>query len=258
MQLLILFALPSEARPTIGILGGSERIHGLPFKAFCVDHPSHEITMAETGMGVENATGVFLHLLQTDKPDAVLSIGYCGALSPEASVGDVVLASSVCLIEGQNVETLSLPDNRELFGKLASRFPVRAGTFITMKKWMKKRDIAPYVARGMMSPVCDLETFGVAQICRSRALPFFALRAVSDGADTEIFFDPWDVCDKNGKYSAARAMRCFLTRPHLLSHVIELYRSSKIASSNLAQAVSALIQLMADSSQLLAKTSTNI
>lgn len=230
------------------MLGRSERVNGFPFTAFRVSHPSHKLTMVETGMGVGNAARVLLHLLQADVPDAVLSFGYCGALSPEASVGDVVWASNVCLIEGQKFETLSLPDNRELFEKLSSCFPVRTGTFITMKEWMKKRDIAPFVAPGMMLPVCDMETFGLAQLCDSRKLPFLALRAVSDDAGTDLLFDPWSVCDRNGIYSAARATRLFLARPHLISHAIKLQRNAKIASSSLAQAVSALIRLMADSS----------
>ncbi len=230
------------------MLGRTERIDGLPFKTFRVSDPSQKLTMVETGMGVGNAARVLLHLLQADRPDAVLSLGYCGALSPEASVGDVVWASSVCLIDGQKIETLSLPDKRELLEKLSLRFPVRAGTFITMKEWMKKRDIVPFVVPGMVLPVCDMETFGLARLCDSHKLPFLALRAVSDGADKDLPFDPWSVCDRSGIYSAARAMRFFLTRPHLLSHAIELYRNSKIASSSLAQAVSALIRLMADSS----------
>jgi adenosylhomocysteine nucleosidase len=235
-------------KETMRMLGRSERIDGLPFRAFRVRHPSHALTMVETGMGVENAARVLLHLLQTDRPDAVISLGYCGALSPDASVGDVIWASSVCLIEGQKIETLSLPDNGELFEKLSLRFPVRAGTFITMKEWMKKGDIVPFMKPEMMLPVCDMETFGLARLCHSNKLSFLALRAVSDGADTDLLFDPWSVCDRSGIYSAARAMRLFLTRPHLISHAIELYRNSKIASSNLAQAVSALIWLMADSS----------
>lgn len=226
------------------MLGRSERIHGLPFKAFRILHPSHEITMVETGMGIENAARALLHLLQADKPDMVLSLGYCGALSPDASVGDVVWASGVCLIDGHKVETLALPDNRELFERLAIRFPVREGTFITMKEWMKKRDIAPLVDPRMTLPVCDMETFGLARLCGSRTLHFLALRAVSDGADTDLLFDPWSVCDKSGMYSVARAMGLFLTRPHLLSHAKELQRNAKIASANLAQAVSALIRVL--------------
>lgn len=226
------------------MLGRTERIDGLPFRAFRVNHPSHELTMVETGMGVGNAERVLLHLLQTDRPDMVLSLGYCGALSPDTSVGDVIWASSVCLIEGQKVETLSLPDNRELFEKLALRFSLRAGTFITMKEWMKKRDVVRLVVPEMMHPVCDMETFGLAWLCESRKLHFLALRAVSDDAATDLLFDPWSVCDKSGIYSVARAMRLFLTRPHLLSHATELQRNSKIASSNLAQAVSALIRVL--------------
>lgn len=244
MRLLILFAFPREAKEAMRTLGRTERIDGLPFKAFCIRHPSHEITMVETGMGVGNAARVLLHRLQTDRPDEVLSLGYCGALSSDASVGDVVWASSVCLIDGQKIETLSLPDKRELLEKLSLRFPVRAGTFITMKEWMTKRDIAPFVIPETMLPVCDMETFGLARLCDSHKLPFLALRAVSDDADTDLLFDPWSVCDKNGMYSAALAAKLVVTRPHLLSHAIKLYRNSKIASSNLAQAVSALVQVL--------------
>ena len=126
------------------MMGRRARIHGLPFRAFCVRHPTHTLTVAETGLGIENATRVFLRMLQAGRFDAVISLGYCGALSPDASVGDLIWASRVRLIEGERVETLFLPDERKLLETLPVRLPIRAGTFFTLKGWMKKQELGTF------------------------------------------------------------------------------------------------------------------
>jgi nucleoside phosphorylase len=244
MKLLFFFAFSEEVREIIRIMGPGKIIEGLPFKARSLTHSSHELTMVETGLGVENAGRVFLHMVEKELPDAVFSLGYCGALSPQASVGDVIWASRVCLIEGESLESLSLPDDLKLFEKVSSRIPVREGTFITMKEWIKKKNMIHFVSSEMTLPVCDMETFALARLCEDRRLPFFAMRAVSDGADTDLPFDPWSVCDNSGVYRVTRALTLFLARPHLLAHGIELFRNSKIASRNLGRAVSVLFQLL--------------
>ncbi len=244
MRLLFLAAFPREIGEAVRTMGRSERIRGLPFRAFCVRNPTHVLTVAETGMGIENATRAFLRMLQAGRYDAVVSLGYCGALSHDASVGDLIWASRVCLIEGERVETLALPDERKLLETLSLRLPIRAGTFLTLKGWMKKQELARFVAPGMTLPVCEMETFGLARLSLRHKLPFFAVRAVSDGADVDLAFDPREVCDNAGTYRLTRALRLFLFRPHLLSHALQLCRNSRIASTNLARAASALLQVV--------------
>jgi nucleoside phosphorylase len=226
------------------MMGSGARIHGFPFRAFCVRHPTHVLTVAETGLGVDNAARVFLHMLQAGRFDAVISLGYCGALSHDASVGDLIWASRINLIEGERVETLILPDNRKLLETLSLRLPIRAGTFLTLKAWMKKQQLVRFVAPDMTLPVCEMETFALARVSFEHKLPFFAVRAVSDGADVDLAFNPQEVCDNAGTYRLTRALKLFLTRPHLLAHALSLRRNSKIASTNLARAASALLQLL--------------
>ncbi len=129
--------------------------------------------MAETGVGIENATRVFLRMLQAGRFDAVISLGYCGALSHDASVGDLIWASRVHLIEGERVETLTLPDDRKLLETLSLRLPIRAGTFLTLKEWMKKRELVRFVSPGMTLPVCDMETFGLARLSLAAGAALF-------------------------------------------------------------------------------------
>jgi nucleoside phosphorylase len=244
MKLLLFAAFPREIREAVRMIGRRARIHGLPFRAFCVRHPSHTLTVAETGLGIENATRVFLRMLQAGRFDAVISLGYCGALSRDASVGDLIWASKIRLIEGERVETLFLPDDRKLLETLSLRLPIRAGTFLTLKGWMKKQELVRFVAPDMTLPVCEMETFGLARLSLHHKLPFFAIRAVSDGVDVDLAFDPRSVCDSGGTYRLTRALRFFLTRPRLLAHALTLRRSSKIASHNLARAASALLQVL--------------
>lgn len=244
MRLLILAAFPREVGEAVRTMGRKAGIHGLPFRAYSVRHPTHALTVAETGLGIENATRVFLRMLQAGRFDAVISLGYCGALSHDASVGDLIWASRVQLIEGERVETLTLPDDRKLLETLSLRLPIRAGTFLTLKEWMKKRELVRFVSPDMTLPVCDMETFGIARLSLQRDLPFFAVRAVSDGADQDLPFDPRCVCDDAGTYRLSRALRLFLTRPRLLGRAIKLRQSSRIASCNLALAVNALLQVV--------------
>jgi len=217
---------------------------GLPFKAYCVRLSSHVLFVAETGLGVENAGKVFLRLLQSARPDAAVSLGYCGALTHGPSVGDVIWASSVCLIDGQKVERLSLSDGSELLEALSLRAPVKSGTFLTMKEWRKKGELLPLVDPGMALPVCDMETFAIARLCRDHKLPFYGLRAVSDPAGKELGFDPRSVCGSEGTYRVRLALKLFLTRPRLVAQAMELRRTSKIASRNLGRAVAALLDML--------------
>jgi nucleoside phosphorylase len=244
MRLLFLAAFPREVMEAVRMMGRRARIHGLPFRAFCVRHPTHVLTVAETGMGTENAARVFLRMLQVGKFDVVISLGYCGALSHDAAVGDLIWASRVCLIEGERVETLILPDDRKLLETLSLRLPIRAGTFLTLKGWRKKQELVRFLAPDMTLPVCEMETFALARLSLHHKLPFFAVRAVSDGADVDLAFDPQEVCDSAGTYRLTRALKLFLTRPHLLTHALSLRRSSRIASTNLARAASALLQVL--------------
>ena len=182
--------------------------------------------------------------MESEKPDAAVSLGYCGALSPDADIGDLVWASSVCLIKSGRSETLSLPDPGGLLGLIQGRLSIRAGTFFTLAGPMKKKEIVRFVPDGTPLPVCDMETFALARHATAAKLPFFAIRSVSDRHDEDIAFDPQAVCDRFGIYKPLLAVRLFLTKPGLLAQAIRLGRTSKVASRSLALALDALLRAL--------------
>lgn len=242
MRLLILYAVPREIAFAARLLGQKERLSGTPYPIFRFRHPVHTVLAAETGVGVLNAGRLFLRLIEAEKPDAAVSLGYCGALTPDADIGDLVWASRVCLIKSGHVDTLSLPDPGGLLGLIQGRLSLRAGTFFTLAGPMKKKEIVPFVPDGTPLPVCDMETFALAQHAAAAKLPFFAVRSVSDRHDEDIAFDPQAVCDRFGIYKPYLAVRLFLTRPGLLAQAYRLGRTSKVASRSLALALDALLR----------------
>jgi adenosylhomocysteine nucleosidase len=246
MRLLLFFAFPREIRAAVRLTAKMERIKGLPFRAFHVRHPSHTLIVTETGLGMQNAERAFLRMVCRERPDGVISLGYCGALTPDACEGDLIWASRVCLIGGdaRKVEELFLIDDRNVLETLSSRLPLRAGTFLTMKEWMGKEAATRLAPPGVVLPVCEMETFALARLSLRHRLPFFAVRAVSDGADRELAFDPRSVCDAGGTYRTTIAIKSFLTRPRLWTHAMALRRSSKVASRNLALVLRALLQVL--------------
>ncbi len=244
MRLLILYAVPREFGDAARLLGRRTRLPGLPFRAFRFRHPAHTVLAAETGVGIESAARVFLRIIESEKADAVVSLGYCGALTPAADIGDLVWASQVCLVREGHVERLPLPDPGGLLEAVSGRLPIRTATFFTLAGPMKKREIVPLVLPGAPLPVCDMETFALAQHSAAAGLPFFAIRSVSDRYDEDIPFDPRAVCDRSGTYRPHLAVRLFLTRPGLLPAALKLSRTSKVASRSLAQALDAFLRAL--------------
>jgi hypothetical protein len=244
MRVLVLYAVPREIGDTARLLGDKTRLPGMPFPAFRFRHPAHAVLAAETGVGVDSAGRVFLRLTESEKVDAVVSVGYCGALDAGADIGDLVWASQVCLIKDNHVEAVPLPDTGGLLQSLSRSLPIRAGTFFTLAEPMKKRKIVPLVPPGAPLPVCDMETFALARLSIVRGLPFYAIRSVSDRHDEDIDFDPRVVCDRFGTYRPCLAVRLFLSRPGLLPHAMRLSRSSKIASRSIALALDALLRTL--------------
>ena len=240
----MLYAVPREFRAAARLLGRKTRLSGLPFRTLRFRHPAHTVLAAETGVGVESAGRVFLRIMESEKFDAAVSIGYCGALTPDADIGDLLWASRVCLVHSCRLETLSLPDPGGLFKSLSHSLPIRPAVFFTLAGPMMKREVVPLVAAGTPLPVCDMETFALAKHSVAAGLPFIAIRSVSDRHDEDIPFDPRAVCDASGTYSPYRAVRLFLSRPGLLPAALRLGRSSKRASRSLAQAMDALLKAL--------------
>lgn len=244
MKILFFAALPRELRVALRTFAHVKPLRDFPFRAFSCRHPSHRITVVETGVGTKSAGRVFNHVLSKISADLIVSLGYGGALNEETSIGDLLWASRVGLIADSTIKERDVPDPLDLFSKISLLVPIRQGTVFTMEKWMKKAEIVHLMPHQVGFSVCDMETFTLADPSIRDDVPFFSIRSVSDRLETELRFHPHAVCDPSGMFSLPRAVRLFLVKPHLLGHAAQLLRNSNTASRSLAGAITSLLRIL--------------
>jgi len=85
MKLGVLAALQTEIKPTLQALAASRQGALSTAGPYC---------FAAGGVGARKAASGALLLIQSAKPDALLSAGFCGALTADLEVGDLLLGGT--------------------------------------------------------------------------------------------------------------------------------------------------------------------
>ena len=125
-----------------------------------------QVLIALVGMGQERAMENTRTIFQYFRPKAFILSGYGGALVPQLKVGQVVISNNYSSEEVQP------------FMRLLSGFDFAA--FSSVDEVVGTPQQREALAQETHSQVVDMETATVADVVRSRAIPFLALRVISD------------------------------------------------------------------------------
>jgi adenosylhomocysteine nucleosidase len=244
MKIAVVCAFPHEWKAILKHLKLQRRSQVGGFRVAHATHLSHEILLVVTGMGTRNAEEALEWILQVFNPALVLSIGFGGALYEDAGIGDLIMATSVSLVSGRILKTIQIPDASELVDRLFGKTSIRAGHFLTLDRWMDKETVKRLLLPEIAFPVCDMETFPLAELTRQRQLPFLAVRSITDRADEEIPRALLKVNDALGSYRFLRAIFLLLSKPWLIPVAMRLGRRSRVASENLWRAIETLARIL--------------
>lgn len=210
---LVIFALERES---------------VPFRRIVRDSEAMQVVVS--GVGRKAAFDIACRALADAKgcPRLVISAGYCGALSPDLHVGDVVAASGIIEPSGQ-------------CWRCATTTGIRVGRLLTVSELIA----APHQKRSLHedyeADIVDMESAGVAEAClHIRGVSFIAVRAVSDTAATALSPELVRVLS-GGNVSIWKAMKALARKPALLGEFRRLARDTRLAARNLADALMALI-----------------
>ncbi|MFO0801291.1 MAG: hypothetical protein U0804_27820 [Gemmataceae bacterium] len=179
----VLFALEREAAPFRQLVRGREGV--------CV---------RVSGVGRDAARAAALRLIEDVRPDRVIAAGFCGALAPALSVGDIVVSPRV-------------QTTNRIVGTPAEKAALRAA---------------------FGADAVDMESAAVEEVCRERGLSFVAVRAVSDTADHGLSPALLNLLS-GGDVSVPRALAALARRPALLGEFIRLGRDTSRAAEALAR-----------------------
>ncbi|HME41984.1 MAG TPA: hypothetical protein VKF36_02765 [Syntrophorhabdales bacterium] len=241
MKILVTGALPHELRPFLKHLKPQRQLRAGAFRVTQTTYLSHEIMLAVTGIGIQNAEEAVRSVLDAFNADFLLSIGFAGALSEGVRIGDLVAATSVSLVSANSIKKIvQIPDERRLRDVLGGNVGARAASFFTLEKLMEKKAVRHFVPGDAAHPVCEMETFPLAVIALEKQIPFLAVRSITDLADEEIPPEFVELADRSGRHQFVRAAGLLLRKPRLIPMAVKVALRSGKAAKHLWLAFDAL------------------
>ncbi len=139
--------------------------------------------------------------------EGIINTGFCGALDPSLTVGDIV-------------DWTQSPGDKP-------RFVCTPHVVITAQE---KRELR----RSTGASVVDMESFAVAKIAADWGVAFRYIRAVSDTADQDMPLDFNLYRDRDGNFSRARIALAAIRHPlTVLPGLLRLDRNCKLAAQRL-------------------------
>lgn len=198
----------------------------------------HRVTLIQSGVGIINA-GKAAAAAAELTPDIIISVGFCGALSEGAPLGQVFLAGKIHFCAAGVISPAIVPDQQ-----LATRIGngmVRA-TFITADEITAKACIRSLLPEASAVNVLEMESGEVARICQCRNISFAALRSVSDTAEQDPSSLFRRICDDEFEVRMTKVALSLLKKPSILADYLQLSRAASLAGRTLAAAVAGTLE----------------
>jgi nucleoside phosphorylase len=221
MKLGVIAALQTELDPTLRALAPALRKVG---HLRCHEAPGLVITAG--GIGARHAAAAALLMADTFKPDALVSVGFCGALTAGLDTGDLLIGG-----------TTAHPASAELLQLARSVAPhAKSGDVLTVPKVVVQAEQKQALARETGAVAVDMEADAVALAAKARGLGFLSVKAVID-TPAEPLASTYAGC-----WTVARDL---LIRPGTITQMIYDSKRVKIAAERLKEFFVALARLTA-------------
>lgn len=267
-----LIAVRAEAAPLLNLISAQPNIERIGAKFFCGHLAHRPVILAQIGPGKVQAAAVAQHLVDRYGADMLISCGSAGAISHRLHPGDVVLADKVVLhdngIDADNgFQHLGIYDNARPDGLHYHQYlPANPALLAAAQQaaatveWPKN---APTVTTGCLASgdqmiaaqrkkqwlaetfsavAVDMEAGAVAQVAHLNHIPWLAIRAISDAADSTIDFNlPQLITHSHQSRTMAGRLRHtggkvagLLGQPARLKTIWQLRRAIKRAATHAA------------------------
>jgi adenosylhomocysteine nucleosidase len=224
------FALAIEAGGLVDRLAGVVRTEGSGFVAREGGLEGRRIVIVESGAGSAAAAKATEALVPGHRPRWIISAGFAGGLDERVRQGDILMADTIVDQEGRE-----LAIDFKLAGKSQNTPHVHVGRLLTVDRVI--RDPAEKRALGIKHAALavDMETMGVAQVCREEKVRFLSVRVIIDAVDRTLPHDIDLVVRKKstaGRLGAAAG--AIFRRPASIKDMWQLKEDALVASQRLA------------------------
>jgi nucleoside phosphorylase len=174
-----------------------------------------------------------------ERPDVFIASGLSGGLNPVHRSGDILVARAVAEIKGTRLirSDAELLLRAEMSGaKLVERFLVSEHVVSTAEE---KHTLA---ASG---DAVDMESLYILAEAAQRDIRSVAIRAIGDGARSDLPLDFDRVFNERGTVSIPRVIGQVVRRPHRIAGLLRLAHESQRAAAKLARFLDGYVQHLA-------------
>ncbi|MGB0580602.1 MAG: hypothetical protein ACPGVU_12925 [Limisphaerales bacterium] len=199
MSSLLIFAVPEEAGP---------------FRKLKVAGPD----VIVTGMGPEIARAAVTKEFDRQRPDFVVTSGFCGGLDPGLRRGDVLIA----------------PDSGESLLQAAEAVGIKQATFhcadTVAVTALEKETLRKQTNRDAV----EMESGVIVELCRERDIPVATIRVISDEAAEDLPLDFNRLGNGKGGINFGKLAIAIARHPGKIGKLMKLQKNAKFAAQQLA------------------------
>lgn len=205
-----------------------------PFNRF-VERYKDSVYVKVTGIGKSQVLSAAESIFRDyDHPTLVLSIGFCGALSDELKIGDLILARKLYLFDSD--DALSV-DNRyyQLAEQsiLENRLPYVRRDSLTVPKMIRTPEEKNNLALSYHAQAVNMEDYWICSIAAQSGVPFLSVRAILDTANQQIPEYVEDLMWQRERRHGIQLLCSFLSKPVRIPQLLSLSHSVKKAQNSL-------------------------
>ena len=238
----LVFALGSEAGGLEDRLDGVVNLQASEFKLKQGGLNGRHVVLVLSGAGREAAAKATRILIAGHQPQWVVAAGFASGMQPQLKRGDIVMADELCDTAGTRLSLdLKVPPEA-----LAALPHVHVGRLLTVRRVVRLPAEKRSLAQEHQALACDLESLGVAEVCRQERVRCLAIRVIRDTVDDEL---PADVNHLVRQKSAAgmlgAAVGALVNRPAGIKELLKLKEDSLVFSDRLARFLEDVIAQLA-------------
>jgi adenosylhomocysteine nucleosidase len=218
--------IAAEPREFSGLLRYATRVHALRWPVnYCCEAEigGRRWILAANGPGPRLAQAAARCLWTEARPSAFVSTGFCGALDPSLSVGEIFVATEV----RDGIQTLPAARPGLPSGLSPSSGPLISQDFIAVTPFDRR------LLHSTGAAAVDMEAAAVAHCAIENQSAFFCIRVVSDSASEPLPMDFNRYRGPDGRYQRGRIAAAALARPSVLRGLLRLHRVTRRAAQSL-------------------------
>lgn len=230
-RILLVAAEPREFDGLLRFCSGVQKLAWPVYWARYGESGGRQLWMVANGAGAEHAGRAAEAACAECHPEAMVSMGFCGALDPALKIGDVFVATGITRIMG------AAPAVRAQFavGLPQSSAGHALGTLASIDH-VAQTAAEKKLLRASGASAVEMEAAGVARSATDYGIPFFCVRSVTDTAGQSFVTDFNKALLSDGHFGTIRILTSALrSRGKAFPELFRLRNSCHIASHTLGE-----------------------